>query len=102
MACIPQKMGEFKGTLGLSGLSYLFAEKQGILILDARKRILEVEHPNTIRAMANLAATYKNLGKYKETEKMEIQAQEVKTRVIGTGSHYTIATVANVQEAQEP
>ena len=33
---------------------------------------------------------------------MEIQAQEVKTRVIGAGSHYTIATMANVQEAQEP
>ena len=24
MACSPQKMGEFKGTLDLSGLSYLF------------------------------------------------------------------------------
>ena len=34
------------------------AEKLEIEVLDGRNRILGVEHPDTIRAMANLASTY--------------------------------------------
>jgi hypothetical protein len=37
---------------------YTEAEKLQIQVLDARKRILGVEHPDTINAMGNLAATY--------------------------------------------
>jgi len=51
--------------------------------------------------MKNLAATLRSLGKYTEAEKLVIQAQEVKGRVAGAESPYTIATMASVQEAQE-
>jgi len=37
-----------------------------IQVLDARNRILGVEHPNTINALANLASTYDELGKHTE------------------------------------
>ena len=81
---------------------YTEAEKLQIQVLGARKRILGMEHPNTSLAMQNLAATLRCLGKYTEADKLVIQAQEVKTRVPGAESDsYTIATVANAQEAQE-
>ncbi|KIJ94343.1 hypothetical protein K443DRAFT_363314 [Laccaria amethystina LaAM-08-1] len=51
--------------------------------------------------MENLAATLRSLGKYKEADKLVIQAQEVNSRVIGATSPYAIATMANVQEAQD-
>ena len=48
MACSPQKMGEFKGTLDLSGLSYLFLgvlgapelQKSGLLDIKISKIFL--------------------------------------------------------------
>jgi hypothetical protein len=45
-------------------------------VLDTRSRILGVKHPDTIRAMENLAATYRKLGKYSEAEKLDIQVLE--------------------------
>ena len=35
-------------------------------VLDTRNRILGVEHPDTVRAVTNLAATYYCLGKHRE------------------------------------
>ena len=40
---------------------YTEAEKLEIKVLDARNRILGVEHPDTIQAMGNLAGTYHKL-----------------------------------------
>ncbi|KIJ91132.1 hypothetical protein K443DRAFT_14657 [Laccaria amethystina LaAM-08-1] len=51
--------------------------------------------------MENLAPTLRSLGKYTEAEKLVIQAKEIKLRVIEATSHHAIATMANVQEAQE-
>ena len=44
-----------------------------IQVLDARKRILGLEHPNTIIAMANLSVTYSSIGKYTEAETLDIK-----------------------------
>ena len=79
---------------------YKEAEKLGIQVLDARKRIFGVQHPHTTLAMDNLAATLRSLGKYKEAEKLAIQPQAVKSRVIGATSHHANATIVNVQEAE--
>ncbi|KIJ93511.1 hypothetical protein K443DRAFT_12820 [Laccaria amethystina LaAM-08-1] len=54
---------------------YKEAEKLEIQVLDARRRILGVQHPHTILAMENLAATLRSLRKYKEAEELVIQAQ---------------------------
>ena len=35
-------------------------------VLDTRNRILGVEHPDTVRAVTNLAATYYCIGRYRE------------------------------------
>ena len=51
---------------------YTDAEKLDIQVLDASNRILGVEHPDTIHAMANLASTYQHLGKYTDAEQLDI------------------------------
>ena len=69
-------------------------------VLDARKRILGVEHPETIKALANLSETYYFQGKYTEAEKLDTQAHQLKSTVPGGESH-TITTMANVPGALE-
>jgi hypothetical protein len=70
-------------------------------VLDARNRILGVEHPDTIRAMIGLASTYYKLGKYTEGEKLQIQAQEAQSRVFGDEHSCKIKTMPNVEDAQD-
>jgi hypothetical protein len=80
---------------------YTEAEKLEIQVLDARNRIFGLEHPHTILAMEYLAATLRCLGKYIEAENLVIPALKVKSRVPAAEFLYIIATVANVQGAQE-
>jgi len=42
-----------------------------------------VEYPHTILAMANLASTYRNLGKCTEAEKLEIQVLDASNSILG-------------------
>ena len=42
-----------------------------------------MEHPNTIRAMANVAATYHSLGKHTESEKLGIQVLNARNKILG-------------------
>jgi len=65
-------------------------------VLATRKSILGVEHPETIRAMANLAGTYGNLGKYTEAEKLEIQVLDARNRILGVQHPDTIHAMANL------
>ena len=58
-----------------------------------------MEHSHTSNAMANLAATYRHLGKNPDAEKLETQVCELQDKVLRAGSSHT--TMANVQEAQD-
>ena len=64
--------------------------------LDTRNRILGIEHPATIRAMASLAGTYYNLGKYTMAEKLVIQVLETSNRILGVEHPDTIRAMANL------
>ena len=64
--------------------------------MDVRNRILGVEHPDTIYAMANLAATYRNFGKYTEAEKLEIQVLDARNRILGVEHPVTIHAMADL------
>ena len=59
------------------------AEKFQILMLGARSRTLGEEHPDTIRAMNNLANTYWNLRKYADAEKLGIKVLDMTNRLLG-------------------
>ena len=51
--------------------------------METRKRVLGLEHPDTLTSMANLALTYENQGRWKEAEKLGMQAMETRKRVLG-------------------
>ena len=65
-------------------------------VRDARRRILGVEHPDTIYAMSNLAITYLYLGKYTEAEKLEIQVLDARKRILGVEHPDTMKAMENL------
>jgi len=72
------------------------AETLYIEVLDKRNKILGVEHPDTITAMANLATTYRNLGKYTEAEKLEMKVLDASNRILGVEHPDTITAMGNL------
>ena len=67
-----------------------------IQVLDAKNRILGVEHPDTINAMENLAATYQYMGQYTEAEKLEMQVLDARNRILGVQHPQTITAMMNL------
>ena len=55
-----------------------------------------MEHPDTIGAMANLAVLYYNLGKYAQSEKLEIQVLNARNRILGVQHPHTILAMKNL------
>jgi len=72
------------------------AETLHIEVLNKRNKILGVEHPETIKAMGSLAATYRSLGKYTEAEKLKMQVLEASNRILGVEHPDTITAMANL------
>ena len=72
------------------------AEILGIQVLDTRKKVLRVEHPDIIRAMGNLATTYQRLGKYTEAEKLEIPVLDATNRILGVEHPDTIRAMGHL------
>jgi hypothetical protein len=52
------------------------AEKSFFQGMETFKRVLGEEHPSTLTSMANLASTYRNQGRWKEAEELEVQVME--------------------------
>ncbi|KIK05634.1 hypothetical protein K443DRAFT_79159, partial [Laccaria amethystina LaAM-08-1] len=77
------------------------AEILQMKILDTRNEILGVEHPDIIRAMASLASTNRDLGKYTEAEKLEMQVLDARNRVLGVEHPDTIDAMANLAETYQ-
>ena len=51
--------------------------------METRKRVLGVEHPDTVSSMANLALTYRNHGRWNEAETLQEQELDAFSRVLG-------------------
>jgi hypothetical protein len=45
-------------------------------VLEARKKVLGTDHPDTLLAMGNLASTYSAQGRQKEAEELKVQVLE--------------------------
>jgi hypothetical protein len=52
-------------------------------VLDARKRILGKEHPNTLISMANLAFALIDIEKREETKALHRTALEIRLKILG-------------------
>jgi hypothetical protein len=52
--------------------------------MEARKRVLGAEHPDTLTSMDNLALTYGDQGRWMEAEDLVLRVMEtMKKRVLG-------------------
>jgi tetratricopeptide (TPR) repeat protein len=72
------------------------AEKAFSQVMETRKRVLGVEHPDTLTIISNLASTYWNKGRWDEAEELEIQVMETHKRVLGTEHPSTLTSMANL------
>ncbi|KAK4246078.1 hypothetical protein C7999DRAFT_42471 [Corynascus novoguineensis] len=61
-----------------------------------RKKKLGEKHPDTIKSMANLAATYHAQGRYKEAEKIKVVALALRRDVLGEKHPDTIWSTASL------
>ncbi|KAF8218037.1 hypothetical protein K438DRAFT_1796213 [Mycena galopus ATCC 62051] len=72
------------------------AEPIECAVLERQKLILGVDHPDTLRAMANLAHTYSELEKYKDAEDLEVTALEKWKQILGVDHPDTLLSMANL------
>jgi hypothetical protein len=59
-------------------------------------RKMEAEHPDTLTSMANLASTYRNQGRWKEAEELEVQVMEIRKQVLGPEHLDSLTSMANL------
>jgi hypothetical protein len=64
--------------------------------LEIRKRVLGLEHPDTLRSMNNLAATYNGLGRWMEALKMNEECLEIQKTVLGLKHPETLWSTNNL------
>jgi hypothetical protein len=58
-------------------------------VLEHRRRVLGIDHPDTIRAAANLAVTYRSQGRLEEAINLTVLAVELGMRVLGRQHPHT-------------
>ena len=58
--------------------------------------MLGQEHPSTLTSMANLASTYRNQGRWKEAEELDVQVMETRKRVLGQEHPDTLTSMNNL------
>ncbi|KAI3576690.1 hypothetical protein IWW34DRAFT_578692, partial [Fusarium oxysporum f. sp. albedinis] len=63
--------------------NYRAAEHLSGKAVETRTKVLGKEHPDTLTSMHNLAATYRNQGRWKEAEELEVRVMETSLRVLG-------------------
>src|ERR1700678_1176668 len=66
------------------------AEKLFVQVMDMRKKLLGVEHPDTLKSMANLAITYQNQGRWNEAEQL------MSRKLLGAEHPDTLTSMANL------
>ena len=64
--------------------------------IETRKRVLGAEHLDTLSSMANLASTYRNQGRWKEAEELEVQVKDTRKRVLGAEHPDTLTSMNNL------
>jgi tetratricopeptide (TPR) repeat protein len=66
--------------------------------LDLRREVLGEKHPDTIRSMASLAATYHEQGRYNEAEPMKLKALQFRREVLGEKHPDTMKSMADLAD----
>ena len=82
---VTQEIGDWK-----------YAEQLGVQVLDMRKKLLGVEHPDTLISMGDLATTYSGQGKWKEAEQIEVQVLGMRKKLLGVEHPHTLTSMGNL------
>jgi tetratricopeptide (TPR) repeat protein len=61
-----------------------------------RKDLLGKEHPDTLTSMTNLASTYREQGRWKEAEELQVSVIEANKRVLGEEHPHTLTGMFNL------
>jgi tetratricopeptide (TPR) repeat protein len=80
----------------LSDGRYEEAEELFNEVMDAKKRVLSDEHPDTLTSISNLASTYWNQGRWKEAEELQVQVIEMSKRMLSDEHPHTLTNIANL------
>jgi len=65
-------------------------------VIETRKRVLGLQHPDTMSSMANLATTYSKQARWMEVEEQLIQVVEQTKTTLGLEHPLTVATIKNL------
>ncbi|KAI9783322.1 MAG: hypothetical protein M1816_001420 [Peltula sp. TS41687] len=61
-----------------------------------QQRVLGQEHPDTLNSMGNLASTFRDQGRWKEAEELQVQVMETRNRVLGQEHPSTLNSIDNL------
>ncbi|KAJ7819145.1 hypothetical protein B0H13DRAFT_2292304 [Mycena leptocephala] len=75
--------GEQYGIIYFHAGQYEGAKELELVVLDMREQVLGDGHPDTLRAMENLASTYWHLGKFQQAEELQVVVLEKRKQVLG-------------------
>ncbi|KAJ7842310.1 hypothetical protein B0H13DRAFT_2286752 [Mycena leptocephala] len=75
-----------------------FEEAKGLYlaVLEKRTQVLGGDHPDTLRAMRNLASTYRVLGEFHKAEELEVAVLEKQKRILGDDHPHTLEAMGNL------
>ena len=65
-------------------------------VMETRRRLLGLDHVDTMGSMANLASTYRKQGRWEEAEKLQMAELETCSRVLGRENPSTLTSMANL------
>ena len=66
-------------------------------VLEAWKRTLGEEHPDTLLSMGNLASSYSNLGRRQDAVELEEKVLEARKRTLGEEHPDTLLSIKNLE-----
>lgn len=72
--------------------------------MEIRKKILELEHPNTLTSIANLTSTFSYQDQWKEAKELQVQVMKISLRVLELehlSTQICITNLASTYQNQE-
>jgi tetratricopeptide (TPR) repeat protein len=74
------------------------AKQLDVQVLETSKRMLGVEHPDTLTRMANLAHTWKRQGRHEDAIDLLRKAERLRRGILGPNHYLTMGTTQTLQE----
>ncbi|KAJ6486594.1 hypothetical protein DFH09DRAFT_387531 [Mycena vulgaris] len=96
LAYIPPDVNAPYGSIYYNAGRYKEAVKLDIVLLEQQRESLGEDHPDTLRAMGNLARTYHRLGWLNEAEEIEVIVLEKERESFGENHPSTLVTMGNL------